>query len=214
MPKETFYNLKQDKRERILRSAVNEFRAHGFRSANIGTIAKNAEVAKGSMYQYFDDKKELFIYCLTWSLDILINKINSRMNLDKQDMFEYYSSDVSTMIEFVKEEKELSFFTQDVFLGKFSDMPAGSIAEMMRFADDYALALIKEEQEKGSVRSDIDAEVLKLFLLGATTKIKEYILRETEKAGFDITDDRMESFKGIIDDMVEMLKNGIGNKAV
>jgi hypothetical protein len=91
-------------------------------------------------------------------------------------------------------------------------MPDGTVTEMMRVADDYTLNLIKREQEKGSIRDDIDAGLLKLYLLGATTKIKEYILNETESLGFDITDDRMKGFEATAEKMVDMLKNGIGVK--
>jgi len=212
MPKETFFNLKEDKQERILRCAISEFRQHGFTGANIGTIAKKADVAKGSMYQYFNDKNELFVYCVTWSMGILMEKVSARRNRDDQDMFEYYSTDISDMIRLVREEKDLSFFTQDLFLGKFQAIPDDSITEMMRIADDYTVELIRKEQEKGSVRTDIDTELLKLFLLGATTKVKQHFILEAEKSGFDISDDRMEGFKHVIDDMMELLKNGIGAK--
>jgi len=209
MPKETFFNLKEEKRERILRSAISEFRQWGFKGANIGRIAQSADVAKGSIYQYFNDKNELFVYCVTWAIESLLYKVKDQMRLSS-DMFEYYSSDISTMIELVRDEKDLSFFTQDVYLGKYDSMPNDTIDEMMRVADEYTLDMIKAEQAKGSIRDDIDAELIKLFLLGATTKVKEHILREAENSGFEIVDDRMEGFKSIIDDMVDMLKNGIG----
>jgi len=143
-------------------------------------------------------------------MGILMDKVSKRRNRENQDMFEYYSTDISDMIQLVREEKDLSFFAQDLFLGKFQAIPDDSISEMMRVADDYTVELIRKEQEKGSVRTDIDTELLKIFLLGATTKVKQHIILEAEKSGFDITDDRIEGFRHIINDMMELLKNGIG----
>jgi AcrR family transcriptional regulator len=62
MPKETFFNLNEEKQEKVMRSAISEFLKHGFEKGNIGDIAKNAGVAKGSIYQYFENKRELFLY--------------------------------------------------------------------------------------------------------------------------------------------------------
>jgi AcrR family transcriptional regulator len=212
MPKETFFNLKPEKRERILRCAIGEFRQFGFGGANIGTIAGKAGVAKGSMYQYFQDKSELFVHCVTWSLNILLEKVYGNMPLSDIDMFEFYSRDMSATLELIREEKDLALFSQDVYLGKYSGMPGGATAEMMRIADDYALGLIREGQKKGTIRNDIDAGLLNLFFLGAAVKIKEHILKEMEELGFDITDGRMENYKVTIANMIDMLKNGIGAK--
>jgi len=212
MPKETFFNLKEEKQERILRCAISEFREHGFSGANVGTIAGKAGVAKGSMYQYFYDKNELFTYCVKWAVSYLMDKANAEVSSTAGDMFEYFSSDISAGVRLVREEKDLSFFTQDVFLGKFKTMPDDAASEMMKIADDYTIRLIRAEQAKGNIRSDIDEELLKIFILGASLKIKEHVLIEAEKSGFDISDERMKNFKVIIENMVDMLKNGIGSK--
>jgi len=210
MPKETFLNLKKEKQERILRCAISEFREHGFSGANVGTIAFKADVAKGSIYQYFHDKNELFTYCLKWALSYLMDKVNTEVSATASDMFEFFSSDINAGVRLVRQERDLAFFAQDVFLGKFKAMPDDSTTEMMKVADEYTLKMIRAEQARGKIRNDIDEEILKIFILGGCLKIKEHVLLEAEKAGFDISDERMENFKVIVENMVDMLKNGIG----
>ncbi|MDP4181181.1 MAG: TetR/AcrR family transcriptional regulator, partial [Bacillota bacterium] len=91
MPKETFFNLDEEKQEKVMRAAINEFSAHGFEKANIGLIAKNAAVAKGSIYQYFENKKELFLFSVKWSTDYLMKKydIYSSYKNATTDVFDY-----------------------------------------------------------------------------------------------------------------------------
>ena len=55
MPKKTFKRLDEEKKDRVLRAAIEEFQAHGFEGAKIDIIAQKADVAKGSIYQYFDE---------------------------------------------------------------------------------------------------------------------------------------------------------------
>ncbi len=64
MPKETFLNLPQEKRELIENVAVHEFAEYGYDLASVNRIVAAAEIAKGSFYQYFEDKKDLFMFLM------------------------------------------------------------------------------------------------------------------------------------------------------
>lgn len=63
--------LKDDVKNRILVSALNEFSEKGFAGASIRTIASNADIATGNLYRYFKNKVDLFD-CI---IDPLYNKI-------------------------------------------------------------------------------------------------------------------------------------------
>lgn len=60
MPKQTFHNLPDAKRQRILDAAIAEFSTVAFEAASLNRIVKGAGIAKGSFYQYFDDLFDLF----------------------------------------------------------------------------------------------------------------------------------------------------------
>ncbi|MBE0600257.1 MAG: TetR/AcrR family transcriptional regulator [Firmicutes bacterium] len=62
MPKETFLNLKEDKQQRILDAALREIAANGYDKASVTRIVKEAGIATGSFYQYFEDMDDLFIH--------------------------------------------------------------------------------------------------------------------------------------------------------
>lgn len=56
----TFVHLAGHKRERVLRAAMTEFAEQGFARSNLDRIAAAAKVPKGSLYQYFDNKRACF----------------------------------------------------------------------------------------------------------------------------------------------------------
>src|SRR5512147_284534 len=60
MPKPTFFNLPQEKRETIMNAAIEEFAEYGLENASTNRIVKNSGIAKGSFYQYFEDKEDVF----------------------------------------------------------------------------------------------------------------------------------------------------------
>ena len=52
---------KADKREDILRAAIDTFAARGFFNAQVADVARSAGVAAGTVYLYFRGKDDLLI---------------------------------------------------------------------------------------------------------------------------------------------------------
>lgn len=64
MPKETFFNLPDEKREMIVDIALEEFADKDYRAVSVSHLVARAGIAKGSFYQYFENKKDLYLYLL------------------------------------------------------------------------------------------------------------------------------------------------------
>lgn len=213
MPKDTFFNLDEEKQERVVRSAVSEFLKHGFEKGNVGDIAKSAGVAKGSIYQYFENKKELFLYSVRWSLDYFIKKVSKFVYPRNVNIFDYFYQSSEQILEQFRDDRELTIFIQDVFLGKYSGLTDESIDVMMKSADEYVLNLIREGKKNGSIRKDIDDDILAMFMTGASMKIKQNMLSKARSAGSDFIDEGLDKYDRDINAMLELLKNGMGEKS-
>ncbi|MCQ9136158.1 MULTISPECIES: TetR/AcrR family transcriptional regulator [Streptomyces] len=62
MPTPTWDRLSPARRERVLVAAMDEFGTHGYSTGSLNVIAREAGVAKGSLFQYFSGKLDLFAY--------------------------------------------------------------------------------------------------------------------------------------------------------
>lgn len=62
MPKKAFMSISESKRKRVMDCALLEFSKHKYHKASINGIVKCAEIPRGSFYQYFEDKEDLFFY--------------------------------------------------------------------------------------------------------------------------------------------------------
>jgi len=60
LPNRTFWNLPQEKRLAITRAAAEEFAGRTYETASLSRIVERLGIAKGSMYQYFDNKTDLY----------------------------------------------------------------------------------------------------------------------------------------------------------
>lgn len=64
MPTQTFLNLPQEKRRRLIAAAIQEFSRVPVSDATISHIIKQADIPRGSFYQYFTDKFDLHHYII------------------------------------------------------------------------------------------------------------------------------------------------------
>lgn len=68
MPSHTFANLPTDKRARFVEAALREFATHSYDQASISRMVAELGIAKGSVYQYFSDKFDLFNWLVQESI--------------------------------------------------------------------------------------------------------------------------------------------------
>ena len=214
MPTKAFFKLDEEKRERIVRAAIDEFHKCGFDKANVGIIAQNADIAKGSIYWYFENKKEVFLYSVHWTLEFFMKKIDINTPLKDMDIFDYFLSGLEYRASLIKEEYTLTLFSQDIMSGKFGSLTGLADEEMWRLGDEYMVRLIENGKKKGIIRSDLDNGTLMIFIKGVTSKFEEYIFSQAVKDDFNVNEEKIKSSKIMIDNMLLLLKEGIGGKNV
>jgi AcrR family transcriptional regulator len=64
MPKQTFFNLSEDKRQILMNAMKKEFSRVPLHEASIANIVQTAGIPRGSFYQYFEDKEEAYYFML------------------------------------------------------------------------------------------------------------------------------------------------------
>ena len=105
MIKKTFYNLPDDKRQRIIDAIMMEFSSSTSEKVSINRIIKNANISRGSFYQYFDDKVDL-VEILT---KVFVNKSIDRANIVLQktngDIFYTYAKLFDILTDLANDEK-------------------------------------------------------------------------------------------------------------
>lgn len=89
----TFLNLDEEKQSRIVQAALDEFSENSFNDASITSIVRKAEISRGSFYQYFGNKENLYQY--------LVNKLYVKHRQDLYDIIEKNAGDLyASLIDF------------------------------------------------------------------------------------------------------------------
>ncbi len=90
MPKSTFLNLAPEKRSRIIAGAKEAFSKKHYYEVTVDSIVEFSKIPKGSFYQYFINKDDLFKY-IFWDIGIdknkeLLDEIEKSKNIKFSDL--------------------------------------------------------------------------------------------------------------------------------
>ena len=211
MPKRTFFRLDEDKRERVIRAAIEEFRKNGYENAKVGAIARNAGIANGSIYQYFDDKREFFLYCVNWTVENFIRELDRQMPLAGVDLYEYFQSGLPDRVAYWKQEPELAKFAHDLTNGEI-DFPPGEANTVRELYGAHIPKLIANAQKWGSLLDDTDDGLLTLIITGVVREVEEFIYKKAAASSFDLTEEQVAENADQLRRIIEIINNGVARK--
>lgn len=106
MIKKTFYNLPDHKRQRVINAVVDEFANTESEKVSINNIVKNANISRGSFYQYFDDKLDLVEVLIKSFIDKGIDDIRRAVVSSDGDIFYTFECMYDVIIGFSEDEKQ------------------------------------------------------------------------------------------------------------
>lgn len=90
MSTETFLRLPEEKRNRVLDAAWAEFTRVRYTDVSINKIILKAKIPRGSFYQYFRDKEDLFAYLLGDIRTQVATLFTGLLQEAKGDLFEIH----------------------------------------------------------------------------------------------------------------------------
>lgn len=170
MPKVVDEQMREATRLRIIHEAASEFARLGFEQANINTIAEQAGIGKGTIYLYFDNKRELFLAMLRYIAQEQLSSIRGALAVNST----FYERLVSLFHAFVRlaSQKRDHF---NVYMSALYGVNRAFKTEATKLLRDY-VAIITMILEEGRIRGEIqvaDVDATALMLLSLT---ESYVL--------------------------------------
>ncbi|APM39840.1 TetR/AcrR family transcriptional regulator [Clostridium kluyveri] len=193
MPTSTFHNLNDDKKQRIFDAAVKEFSIRRFTDASINQIIKNAGIPKGSFYQYFNDKEDIYLYMME-KIENEKHEIMSHikvLNTDA-DIFEIGMEEMKAALEWAKFRPDYSrigilmWSDNSKFIARFRATTIESVKKN-----------IESDKERGLIKPEADSDLVADILI-------TLILNESFFAGLD-----EDKYLKKLNDTIKILKEGI-----
>ncbi len=204
MPKETFFNLPEDKRERVIDAAMGEFATRSYHQARVTAITDKAGIAQGSFYQYFDDKKDLFKHIMDLTVEKKLQYLNHEMllNKEKYGFFQLLREIYSSGFRFARENPQLVAIGNKLLNDKDlqREIWGGYEDESSKFFQQ----ILEVGLDKGELNSEIDISLISRILTAINYSLIDIIYKNGK---IDLENE--EGIMATIDKMIFFIENGI-----
>lgn len=175
MPKETFFNLPEEKQNLICEAALDEFAAHPFRHASVNRIVRRAGIAKGSFYQYFEDKADLFRYLLQKAGEVKMRYLAPVLqHAEQRDFFTLLHDLYLGGLQMAIEHRRYAALGKRLMEDR--TLYAQIWSEGAATAQDFFRPLIEKAIARGEIRSDLDPALISWLVTTLSGQLSEYYL--------------------------------------
>ena len=157
---------KQTSREKILQSAVQLFLGEGYEATSVNDICKHAGVSKGSFYHYFETKQVLFLSLMeNWSSRVMQSVLGEPITEDSNAKDVLIQMPYQFNMAFAAVPRGFPMLVD--FWRQAMANPAiwKTAVEPYRYFMGFFMRIIETGQQDGSIRKEIDSEILARLLV-------------------------------------------------
>ena len=214
MPKDTFFNLPDYKRNRIIRIAIREFAENPYDVASISNIVREAGIAKGSFYQYFEDKQDLYRYLIELGTEERLNVIKGLPTQDLSgDLFVYIRWLFQSSVYFELKEPGLAQVAYRAFV---DEVPFPDMAEELRRRGptQFFKQLLTQGVHHGDISPWADVDLAAFVMEATFYQFGRYFVQRLNLTAPDA--DLEQAFASaeaqeLLDNLIRILQKGIGD---
>lgn len=211
---ELFKNLPQEKREKVFDAAVAEFASKGYRNASMNSLVRAAGISKGSIFQYFRTKRNLFDAVLELAVDQVKNYLR-KVRSDTGEM--PFPVRLGTLLRsgfsFIDKHPLLSAIYFQLL--QSGDAPFGTekILKLRKLGNEFLAEMLVEAVTHGEVRSDLDRQKTAFLVNSLMETLLRAYYTEFLDSGLGLYKGSHQDRETWIETTVAFIVSGLGNES-
>jgi len=202
MASQTFHNLEQKKKQSIIDAAILEFSSTIPDHINIQNIIKQAKIPRGSFYQYFKNKEDLYIYIFKYIGQKKQAFFSKEQLFNQKTFIDFITSMYISSYQFFIEYPLLYKAGINMMAFKYYEQ-FDFIKESQKQSETFFIELIKKDQKNGLIKSSIHPMTLTQLILGFldSKRINTYVENKVS----------IKEFKQLLNNFLSIIMKGIEN---
>ncbi len=161
-----------DKHRRIIDAAVKVFARNGFYNSKVSEIARAAQVADGTIYLYFQNKDDILIRLFEEKMADVLRRVSQAV-AEEPDPARKLERFALAHLSLVEENQQLAEIIQVEIRQSSKFMKEYKNVQFLQYLN-LISSIIKEGQEKGVFRPDVEPGVFKRAFFGALDEMSRY----------------------------------------
>jgi TetR/AcrR family transcriptional regulator len=192
-------------RFKILQVALNEFANYSYEKSSINRICNDGNISKGVMYHYFKDKDELYLLCVGYCYDTMVDYYKVRLK-DELDWREEIKKFFEIRYHFFRENPLL----QKIFFNTLLRMPEhlkGEIKKITKSLDELNYEFSMKILNKIDIRHGLKPEEIIFLLEAVQNMLNEKFHRRAE--GVERIEDLSVEYEKLAEKWIDIMLYGI-----
>lgn len=161
---------KQNRKEQLLRTASIVFAEKGYHATSIDDIKKRAGVARGTVYNYFDSKRDIFDMLIRDYTQSILDHISIFDTSAPISLIEQFNENVSGIVKIISRNKDLTRIISSEAVGLDSEFDHQLILFYAQLSE-YIEGALTMLQKNGDIADDINVRLLAFSLIGTIKEV-------------------------------------------
>jgi AcrR family transcriptional regulator len=196
-----FKNLDPEKQAKILDAAADEFAEKGYETASINQIIEQAGISKGSMYYYFEDKRDLYDTVIKDATERLL-EMSGGFDIEQMqadNFWQYLKAYTERSLKQLRENNKYIQLARDFVQTQQLDVEDTSGSETMEMSRQITHQMIEHGQSLGVVRDDLPTEFLAKLSMSMGTVMDRWLFGRWD----EMDEDEIQEF---LDQEVDLIR--------
>ncbi len=169
----------ENKHYKIIQAAAKVFAEKGFYNSRVSEIAKEANVADGTIYLYFKNKDDILISLFEEEFGQIVENIRKELNEEKDALhkirrFAFAHLSILSKQPHLAEVLGVEVRQSSKFMKEYINKPFIEYLNLLR-------AVFFEGQDAGLIRKDLTPGIMKRALFGALDEMARYWVLSAKK---------------------------------
>jgi len=212
MKKTIFKNLPEEKKNKIITAATEAFAENGYSSTSINSIVKKIGIAKGSIFNYFGDKKGLFIYIFNICIERVKDYLRQvREETNDKNIFSRLEAILMAGVKFAENHPHI--YRLYIRMTITSDVPLKNDLQLAirKYAHEFLFELLEEANEKNELNNNIDIGMAVFVIESIMDKFLQTKVIPYLDPGYGIFKSDINHASSLVKEIIMIIKTGLSS---
>jgi AcrR family transcriptional regulator len=175
MPQKTFLHLPEPKKSLVLKACFEEFAINNYEKASVSAIVKKLGIAKGSMYQYFKSKRDLYFFLIEHATEMRLKQVDELFSDDAISFKNLIVQNFMDKVAFDKKHPIVGGFLFTVMKERFADDLGNMEVNNKKRIVELTKKLISKYQMNRQLRTDVTRDAMAFAIVQVQIGLYDFI---------------------------------------
>ena len=178
-----FWELKKEKQDRMINSALKVFSQYGYKHASTDEIVRGAEISKGLLFHYFESKIGLYAFLYDYATRFVTLELTANVEKSESRYYELYKQILSAKANSMSQYPYIFLFLNKA--DEETDLDALAVISERREKYQRIMHALRERADITAFNPGVDFEKVGVILdYTVDGLIQKAVLSENFRADF------------------------------